>query len=119
MTAYEEWQTTGTFNGEPFHTIHHSEDGARNYAETSRLVGTWNDGPHFHKRIVTEWQAVHDSAARSHLGDLIIEVGPFVPGEELGGFGMALQRGADLNDLRNELIALRRIANSITEEENA
>lgn len=45
----------------------------------------------------------------SELGDTIIEVGPFAPGEEMGGLGMALHRSADLNELRDELIELRRL----------
>lgn len=44
----------------------------------------------------------------SELGDTIIEVGPFAPGEEMGGLGMALHRSADLNELRDELIAGRK-----------
>ncbi len=45
----------------------------------------------------------------SHLGDLIVEVGPFAEGEELGGFGHALTSIADLNALRDELIELREL----------
>lgn len=49
------------------------------------------------------------SGGAPSLADTIIEVGPFAPGEEMGGLGMALHRSADLNELRDELIELRAI----------
>lgn len=42
----------------------------------------------------------------SHLGNLIIEVGPFAEGEEFGGFGAALTNTTELNALREDMLAL-------------
>lgn len=71
MTTYEEWRVTGTCDG---HTIDitwsptnaaEPETDARSYiraqtyaSQMRKRSAGWTDGPHLHKRTVTDWTEV-------------------------------------------------------------
>jgi hypothetical protein len=71
VTTYEEWRVTGTCDGEsvdivwsPSNAAEPEADArayarAQVYASQMRKQGTgWSDGPHLHKRTVTDWEAI-------------------------------------------------------------
>jgi hypothetical protein len=58
-TTCEEWRVTGTLpSGKPYDTPYETEGAARRLIERARVMGTWVDGPHLHKRTVTvtDWE---------------------------------------------------------------
>lgn len=80
--------------------------------ETALSVSVADQGAETHTRVgVSDSSGAEArSGGPSSLADMIIEAGPFTPGQYVGGLRADLNRSAALNELRDELIRLRAIA---------